>query len=327
MPTSAGGYLWRYCPSKSVFGQYRDFIKGSSGNWTDPGAPSIQAPCHIHAHNWGQMSPRANIYRKPQLCVLPVVPLVSALQHSTQSLCCFAVTPWVSVPSSVPPHGAAQWDLGVPQQTRGNECLWQQGPLCTACSCSCRGHGAMAGQGWCSQPWQPWGALLALTTALGGYKGLLLCTAGGTSASCHGDHAALPLPSPPWALCGHAEEQGCGVPAHASTAGAISAWCLDQESARDLPTHFLQACNFWWTWQSPGTRHRAPGTATRSPGWQPPDEPQQAEKEGNCPAWGTCSTLCFPTGCLFPVMGSQHGLWPRDSSINCVIAPAKRVQR
>lgn len=27
MPTSAGGYLWRYCPSKSVFGQYRDLWK------------------------------------------------------------------------------------------------------------------------------------------------------------------------------------------------------------------------------------------------------------------------------------------------------------
>lgn len=77
----------------------------------------------IPMHNWGQVSPGASIHRKPLLCVLPVVPLVSALQHSTQSLCCFAGTPWVSVPSSVPPRGAAQRGLGAPRQTVGTECL------------------------------------------------------------------------------------------------------------------------------------------------------------------------------------------------------------
>lgn len=42
-------------------------------------------------------------------------------------LCCDSL---VSVPSSVPPYGAAQQSLGPPWQTRGTESLWQQGHLC-----------------------------------------------------------------------------------------------------------------------------------------------------------------------------------------------------
>lgn len=87
---------------------------------------------------------------------------------------------------------------------------------------------------------------------------------------------------------------------------------------KKFANHFLQACNFWRAQQTPAL---APGTATRSPGREPPDEPEQAENEGNCPVWGMCSPLCFPIRCLFPVMGSQHGLTLRDSSTKCGIAP------
>lgn len=201
MPASAGDCLWRSCPSKSVFGQHRDFIKGSYWNWTDLGAPCIQAPCHIHAHNWGQMSRGASISRKPLLCPASGT-TVSAPQHSTQALCCFAVAPWMSVPSSEPAHGAAHWDLGAPWQTRGIDLLGQQGHLCHCLQLFLLrtwSHGCA-------------GLLLrALGSAAGQDPGSVGLQGGGTNAAYHLAHGALPLPSPPQTSCGHAEDQGCWV--------------------------------------------------------------------------------------------------------------------
>lgn len=160
------------------------------------------------------MSPGASILRKSLFCILPVGPLVSAPQHSTQSLSCFAVTPWVSVPSSVPSHGAAQRGLGHHGKKRARSSSSSRATSATACSCSlpwpqspgCAGEVLRAPQ----QPEQPWAVLLATAMAVWGSKGLP-CTAGSTGAT---------------------EEQGCWVwgrgPAHASVAEVISAHCLHQ---------------------------------------------------------------------------------------------------
>lgn len=68
----------------------------------------------------------------------------------------------------------------------------------------------------------------APTMAVWGYKGLL-CPAGGTCWLPWGP-GGFAIASPHRAWCGHTEEQGCRVwgrvPAHASMAGVISAWCL-----------------------------------------------------------------------------------------------------